>query len=155
LEKSAAGWLACRTAAAAASIRVFGATTTPWIERRLNRRLAVEAVVAWSVAWSIAIVIVCGIVTVCVFLIAPVKHTLALLEVIGNVVYSFLSRLEAMSAESAFAREFCFRVHCTGLIEVLGVHLGVNVSEMLDEVVLSEAWPHNLDTLSCTQAADP
>jgi predicted PurR-regulated permease PerM len=151
LEKSAAGWLARRTAAAAASTRVFGATTTPWIERRLSRRLAVEAVVAWS----IAIVIVCGIVAVGVFLVAPVKHTLALLEVIGNVVYSFLSRLEAMSAEPAFAREFCFGVHCAGLIEILGVHLGVNVSEMLDEVVLSEAWPHNFDPLSCTKAADP
>jgi len=121
------------------------------MERRLRGRLATEA----AIAWPVVIVVVCGIEAVVVFLVAPVKHTFALLEVIRNMIYSFLSRLEAMSAKSTLAWEFGLGVYGAGLVEFLRVHLGVDIAEMLDEVVLSEARSNVLDTLDCTQAADP
>jgi len=151
LEESAAGWWAGRTATAATAARVFGPTTTTWIEWWLRRRFATETVIAWAVV----IVIVRRIVAVVVFLIPPVKHALALFEVIGDVIYTFLSGFEAMSAKSASTREFGFGDHYTGIVEVFRVHLGVDVSEMLDKVVLSITWLDILDPLNRTQAANP
>jgi hypothetical protein len=78
-----------------------------------------------------------------------------LLEVVGNVVYTFLSGFEAVSTEPAFAWEFSLRDHGTSLVKVFRVHLRVDVSEMLDKVVLSITWLDVLDPLKRTQAAHP
>jgi hypothetical protein len=134
-----------------ATTRVLGVAATTWIGAWWTGRLAIEAVSTWSV-----IVVIPTLRTVAVgVLITPVEHTLALLEVIGDVVDSLLSRFEAVSAEAALSWKLGLRVHNTRLVVVLGVHLGVNIPKMLREMVLAVAGLNVVDAFGGTEAAHP
>lgn len=67
---------------------------------------------------------------------------------IRNVVDTVLSGGEAVRAETALPRERRIGVYDAGLFVVGAVETRVDVSEMLREVVLPEAWFHPLDTFA-------
>jgi hypothetical protein len=114
----------------------------------VGKRIAIGAVTAWSVI--VVVVAIIGTVAAVIFVfIAPIQHTLALLEMVGNVVDSFLSRSEAMPTESTFAWEFVLRINYTRLLVVVGVNPWVNIPEMLEKMVFSKAGLHVIDRLVC------
>jgi hypothetical protein len=66
------------------------------------------AIVGGVVAWSVIVIVVSVIGIVAVVAIVPVKHTLPLLEMVGDVIDALLSGCEAMLAEATLPRELGF-----------------------------------------------
>jgi hypothetical protein len=75
--------------------------------------------------------------------------------VVCDVIDTLLSRLEAVLAETTLPREFGFRTDDTRFLIVIAIHAGVNVPEMLREVVFPKAGLHILDAFTCAEAASP
>ena len=103
----------------------------------LEERATVETVSTWSV-----VVVIVGVIiaTIVVVVIAPVEHALALLEVVCNMINSLLSRRESVATESALSWELCLRVYYARLFVLIRVNVGVDVSEVLHEMILPVAW---------------
>jgi hypothetical protein len=78
-----------------------------------------------------------------------------LLEVLCDMVYSLLSRFEAMLAESTLAWELSLGRYDTRLPIVVALQTRMDVAKMLREVVLPEARLDFIDSLAGTEAADP
>jgi hypothetical protein len=119
------------------------------------RRRTVIAVAARLVVVIVVIVGVIAVAAILVTLIVPVKHALALLEVVCYVVDAVLPGVELVFAEPAVAWKLGLGTHDTRLLVLIAIHFRVDVPEMLHEMVLPEAGPYILNTIADAQAAHP
>lgn len=74
---------------------------------------------------------------------------------LGDVIYTLLSRLEAVLAKPTLPREFGLRTHDASLFVLVAVHAWMNVSKMLGKVIFAKARLDVVDALAGAKAADP
>lgn len=149
------------TAVAAAVTTVTAATATRTIGTGLilvilagtpaRRATTVKAVTVRPVVIIRPIVLVPALIIV----VIPLQHIAALLEMLSNVVDTLLSRGEGVCAEATSPWELSLRVN-DGINLIVGtVEAGMDIGEVLFEMVASVAWFHASDTLFTAEAALP
>jgi hypothetical protein len=116
----------------------------------VGRPAAIRAVIA-----RLVIVVVGVIGVLAVVAVVPVKHALALLEVVGDVVYALLPGCEAVLAESTLARELSLGANDARLFVRIDIDAGMDISKVLCKMVLAKTGLDVINALVDAEAAHP
>lgn len=119
-----------------------------------EERLSIAEITTTTIRSVLIIVIIVRVIRVIVVIVVviPIKHALAIFEVLCYVVDPVLARGKSMCAKAALPWEGGVRVYDARLLIVGAVKIGVDISEVLREMVLSEAGLHSLHALTNAQA---